>query len=139
MEIHLKKLKKQSSFVDTQLFATLIIFNKVAYTTGAGWLNFFFLATGGSGMPYFSLLSAALSLYFSYKNKKENKLKWIMQSERQGGNTTLYQLEDYHEAKPQSPFSPTLPTLPQSFGICGEPPGFSRIKQWQVRICPLVL
>lgn len=32
--------------------------------TGVGWLNFFFLGTGGSGMPYFSLLSAALSLYF---------------------------------------------------------------------------
>lgn len=36
-----------------------------AYTTGAGCaVNFFFLGAGGSGMPYFSLLSAARSLYF---------------------------------------------------------------------------
>jgi len=40
--------------------------NYIAYMVGAGWLNFFFLGAGGSGMPYFSLLSAALSLYFSY-------------------------------------------------------------------------
>lgn len=36
----------------------------LAYTAGVGWVNFFFLGAGGSGMPYFSLLSAALSLYF---------------------------------------------------------------------------
>lgn len=49
---------------------------------GVGWLNFFFLGAGGSGMPYFSLLSAALSLYFSYspeKKKKKKKTFWILE------------------------------------------------------------
>lgn len=50
-----------------------------AYMAGAGWLNFFFLGTGGSGMPYFSLLSAALSLYFIYRNiEKETNKHGIM-------------------------------------------------------------
>ena len=41
---------------------------------GAGWLNFFFLGAGGSGMPYFSLLSAARSLYFIYLPNEEHTL-----------------------------------------------------------------
>lgn len=50
-----------------------------AYIAGTGWLNFFFLGTGGSGMPYFSLLSAALSLYFIYRNiEKETNKHGIM-------------------------------------------------------------
>ena len=44
----------------------------ITYTACAGWLNFFFLGAGGSGIPYFSLLSAALSRYFSYSKEKQH-------------------------------------------------------------------
>lgn len=48
-----------------------------SYTTCAGWLYFFFLGAGGSGMPYFSLLSAALSLYFNYWPESKNILNHV--------------------------------------------------------------
>lgn len=47
----------------------------LAYTAGVGWVNFFFLGAGGSGMPYFSLLSAALSLYFIWSPDRKGKEK----------------------------------------------------------------
>ena len=69
--------------MDWKQFIKTII-EKMAYMTGgAGWLNFFFLGAGGSGMPYFSLLSAARSLYFSYLPAGSKK-KYKIQSHRVG-------------------------------------------------------
>lgn len=56
-------------------FYTNMFGGMLTYTAGVGWVNFFFLGAGGSGMPYFSLLSAALSLYFIWSaGRKENQL-----------------------------------------------------------------
>lgn len=65
---------------------------QATHITVVGWLNFFFLGAGGSGMPYFSLLSAARSLYFIYSSEEKHfcSCTYRQQFYKSSNNAWLY-------------------------------------------------